>query len=78
LFWAKKKIDRVIQSIQIQRLDKEMFYGETGQLIQINEIWIGRDKDANNHHNWVRHEGQKQVYRISFHRWVEVEENKND
>jgi hypothetical protein len=44
-FWAKKILDRVIQSLQIQRFDKEMFDGQTGQLIQVYQIWICRNED---------------------------------
>ena len=36
--------------------------------------WIGRRNDCRNHHN---HIGQGR-YRVSFHRWVPVEEIKND
>lgn len=36
--------------------------------------WIGRDKDAKNHHNWVRNCSRGAIYKISYHRWVKVGE----
>ena len=36
--------------------------------------WIGNKKDYNNHHHFVESDTGKEIYKINFHRWIDLPE----